>query len=211
MKKKSFKKLNISLIILGLFLLIWIAYGYFSVALTEQLTYQVIDSSKEYELRQYDDYIVAETTLDGTFESDGDNAFRIVAGYIFGGNIKKEKIAMTAPVIEEDYEKIAMTTPVVFDDERTFAFVMPASYTFETLPEPLDDRVSLREVRGGKVAVLRFSGLYRDSKFEKKHQELIDYLERDNLKYSRIFTAGYNPPWTPPFMTRIEVWATLEE
>lgn len=214
MKKKSKKKMNIALIVLGILFLAWVAYGYFSVALTEQLQYEVLDQSKEYEIRQYDDYLIAETKLDGSFEKGGDSAFRIVAGYIFGGNTKKEKIAMTAPVVEAESEKIAMTTPVVFDDEaenKTFAFVLPAKYTLETLPEPNDKRVEIKAVKGSKVAVLRFSGLYRDKKFQAKKEELISYLERDGLKYGQISTAGYNPPWTPPFMNRIEVWATLTE
>jgi hypothetical protein len=37
------------------------------------------------------------------------NGFRIVAGYIFGGNKKKKNIAMTAPVVAQkgDVKKIS--------------------------------------------------------------------------------------------------------
>ena len=213
MKNKK-NKMQILIIVLIILFIGWIAYGYFSVRNVEQLNYKILDDSKEYEIRLIDEHIIAETNLKGTFQSGGNDAFRIIAGYIFGNNKKKQKIAMTTPVIQEESEKIAMTTPVIIDDETKdskFSFVMPSEYTLDTLPEPIDSRVKLVKVEPYKVAVLRFSGFFRDNNYKKHKEELINYLERDNLRFSRIISAGYNPPWTPPFMTRLEVWAVLEE
>ena len=53
------------------------------------------------EIRYYDSYIVAKTTVKGEFKEAQGAAFRILAGYIFGDNEKKQKIAMTAPVVQE--------------------------------------------------------------------------------------------------------------
>lgn len=204
----------ILLIILAVIFVLWIAYGFFAVRSVENLSYKVLESSKEYEIRQIQGYIKAETTLQGTFENGGNEAFRIVAGYIFGDNKKKQKIAMTTPVIQEESEPIAMTTPVIFEDEtknRTFSFVMPSKYTLETLPEPIDSRVKIIEVSPYRVAALRFRGFYSDANYKKHREKLAEYLKRDGIKYSEMLSAGYNPPWTPPFMTRMEVWAVLEE
>ena len=60
-----------------------------------------------------------------------------------------------------------------------------------------------------KIAVLTFSGLYSEKKIKAKKEQLKQHLDRDGLKYSTISWAGYNPPWTPPFMRRLEVWAEL--
>lgn len=201
-------------IIIGLFVLLglWMAYGYFG-SQVEQLKYTVLDSSKEYEIRQLEDHLIAETEVKGGFETATNSGFGIVAGYIFGGNKPKEKIAMTTPVVTEESEKIAMTAPVVTEEDEEFQklyFVLPSKYTLENLPEPTDPRVKIKEVKGRKIAVLKFSGFYSDEIFEKKKEELKKYLQRDGINYGQISSAGYNPPWTPPFMNRLEVWAEIE-
>jgi len=203
----------IFLAVVVLLFLAWVSWGYFSVRNVEMLDYETLDSSKEYEIRQYSDYIVAETELDENFDNAKNKAFSILAGYIFGGNESKEKIAMTTPVTEKPSEKIAMTTPVIVNEEsklKTFSFVIPKKYTLEQLPKPLNNKVKIREIKGEKVAVLRFRGFFNSTRVEKKKEELRDYLNRDGISFSTISSAGYNPPWTPPFMTRNEVWAVIK-
>jgi hypothetical protein len=53
------------------------------------------------EIRYYESYIVAKTTVKGEFKEAQSTAFQILAGYIFGDNEKKQKIAMTAPVVQK--------------------------------------------------------------------------------------------------------------
>lgn len=223
------KKMNMAWIIAGILVIFfaWIAFGYFG-SRVETLSYTVLSSDKEYEVRELPEHIVAETKVNGTFDDASGEAFNILAGYIFGGNKKNEsismtspvledgseKISMTSPVIESDSEKIAMTTPVLEQEsssnQKVFSFVMPSKYTIETLPEPLDTRVTIKKVAGKKVAVLRFSGFYSEKKINEKKELLTQYLNRDGLEYSTLSWAGYNPPWTPPFMRRLEVWAELK-
>lgn len=93
---------------------------------------------------------------------------------------------MTTPVISNTSEKIAMTTPVISSEESSeqmFSFVLPADYTIDTLPTPNNDNVILTEVASKKIAVLRFRGFYNDAKIAQKKQELITFLERDNISY----------------------------
>jgi hypothetical protein len=212
-KKRKMPIYNIVIIVPLVLLAGWIAVGYFS-SKVEQLPYTVLDSSKEYEIREIKEHLIIETEVSGGFESGGNEAFSILAGYIFGNNKKKEKIAMTTPVVGSESEKIAMTAPVVAEDRTddliNFSFVVPEKYTLETLPEPLDPRIKIKKVGKKKVAVLRFTGFYNDQKFEDKKEELKKYLKRDKLGYSNFSSAGYNPPWTPPFMRRLEVWAELK-
>ncbi|MFT7183779.1 MAG: peptide methionine sulfoxide reductase msrA/msrB [Oceanicoccus sp.] len=207
---------HIILIVLAILFTAWLAWGYFSVASVEQLSYTVIDDSKEYEIRQIDDHIVAEVTVTGNYKDASNEGFMKVADYIFGNNTSSDKVAMTTPVInsEDLSEKVAMTTPVINSEDldsetQVIAFVVPSSYTIDTLPTPNNEEVTLREVEGQKVAVLKFTWWATSERMENKTQELIEYLERDGLEYTALQTARYNPPWTPPFMLHNEVWATI--
>lgn len=207
---------TIALIVIALLLLVWVAWGYFSIAKVERLKYTVLDDSKEYEIRSVEDHIVAQVTVSGDYNQASNEGFMKVADYIFGNNTSSDSVAMTTPVInsEEASEKVAMTTPVINTEDadsknQVIAFVMPSSYTMETLPVPNNDEVTLREVEGETLAVLQFSWWATAQRVEKKKQELLSYLDRDGLSYSTIQSARYNPPWTPPFMLRNEVWAVL--
>ena len=128
----------------------------------EETKYEVIEREGNFELRQYSPHIVAETLVEGDFSKAGNEAFRRLAGYINGHNRRKQTIPMTAPVSQEaDFVKIPMTAPVNQEGaggKWRFTFLMPAEYSLETLPEPLDSRVELREVPERLMAGLKYSG-----------------------------------------------------
>ena len=67
--------------------------------MTETPSYSVIRKENEFELREYPAYIKAEVDVTETsFKRAIYKGFNVLAGYIFGDNIKTEKIAMTTPV-----------------------------------------------------------------------------------------------------------------
>jgi hypothetical protein len=209
------KTMNIILIIIGVVLVVWFLYSWLSVRNIEEPKYTVVSEAGGYEIREYASYIVAETTVLGA-ESRGEAArkgFPIIAGYIFGDNTKKDKIAMTIPVNTEGStsEKIAMTAPVNTEEEADsgsykISFVMPSKYTLGTLPEPNDKRVELREVPAHKIAVRRFSWSTSESAFKKHEAELLEALRFDRVEtVGAVNVARYNTPWTIPFMLRSEV------
>ncbi len=194
----------------------WSLWGYF-FSRVEQAEYTVIKKYKDFEIRQYSSRIVAETTISNSdFKKSINSGFSIVAGYIFGDNIKQEKIAMTAPVMEKslESEKIAMTAPVVVGENnelRTISFVMPKKYTIETLPIPKDSRVKLREIPEQKMAVLRFSWSRNEKRVQSMKDKLIDILQKENIEIiGSPSYAGYNAPGTPPWMTRNEILIELK-
>ena len=168
-----------------------------------------------YEIREYPAHIVAQTTVQGSYGESMGNGFRIVAGYIFGGNTKKESIAMTAPVVaqkgegEKISESIAMTAPVVATNNgnsQTISFGMPRSYTLETLPTPNDPRVKIVMIPAKKYAVLQFSWYRSDARIKSMQEKLLSALARDGIATEGSTAyAGYNAPWTPPWMNRNEV------
>ena len=193
---------------------LWSILGFFS-SRVEQADYNVLEIKDGYEIREYPAHIVAQTTVKGSYGESMGNGFRIVAGYIFGGNTKKESIAMTAPVVaqkvggEKTSENIAMTAPVVATvegDSQIISFGMPRSYTLETLPTPNDPRVKIVMIPTKKYAVLQFSGYRSDARVKNMQEKLVSALVRDGVATKgNTAYAGYNAPWTPPWMNRNEV------
>lgn len=189
--------------------IVWSVWGYMS-SRTEQTEYTVLKSEHDYEVRLYPPHIVAQTVVQGSHQSALNQGFHIIAGYIFGGNIKKERIAMTAPVVEQKVgESIAMTAPVIASIEgesHTIAFGMPRSYTLDTLPTPTDSRITIVTIPEKKMAAIQFSWLRTTDRIESKKNELLSALKRDKIETrGEPQYAGYNAPWTPPWMIRNEV------
>ena len=134
----------------------------------------------------------------------------MLAGYIFGGNTRRQKIEMTAPVAQERMsEKIAMTAPVTqtpLEGAWVVRFTLPASYSLAMLPVPNDPRVTLRAIAPARYAVLRFSGLAGKSSVDARTADLTAFVNGHHLQASgAVSLARYNPPWTLWFMRRNEV------
>ncbi|WP_240553550.1 SOUL family heme-binding protein [Polynucleobacter aenigmaticus] len=194
---------------------------------TEEPKYVLLEKSEPFELRAYAPRIVAEVKVDGDLDAASNQGFRLIAAYIFGKNQVSEKIAMTAPVGIESGDqsksaKIAMTAPVTIEGPKsqdksnqnqwTVSFVMPAEYTLNTLPKPLDSQVKIREVPSERRAVITFSGFYNEDKVQEKTQALQDWIKARNMKsIGEPQFARYNPPWTLPFMRRNEVMIQVLE
>lgn len=177
--------------------------------------YKLLLEEGDYEIRQYGEMVVAETVVEGEYSRTSGTAFSRLAGYIFGKNRKKEKISMTAPVIQEAAsEKLPMTAPVLQERKGSvwvMAFVMPEGSTIASLPEPLDPAVTLRTVPGKKVGVIRYSGLHSESNLKAFSEKLTMWLEKKGIKaLSQPRAASYDPPWTIPFMRRNEVHIDIE-
>lgn len=69
----------------------------FGIRSEEQPTYKVSHKQDSKEIRKYQSYSGAKATVEGTFQAAQSRGFKILAGYIFGKNKSKKKIAMTAP------------------------------------------------------------------------------------------------------------------
>lgn len=205
-----YNKLMLVIYVLIVIVIAWSAWGYIS-SNVESAEYKVLVKNDNYEIRMYAPHIVAQTTVKGSYNKSLNEGFRIIAGYIFGNNTKKQNIEMTTPVVEEakQSESINMTTPVssnIDGEEHTITFVMPKSYTLETLPTPNDPRVQIKDVPERKVAALRFGWMRTENRVQAKKGELIDLLKKDGIVIiGQPQYAGYNDPWTPPWMTRNEI------
>ena len=181
---------------------------------TEEPEYQVVRELADIELRQYAAYTVAEVVVAGPADDAGNQAFPILAGYIFGKNKGEKKFAMTAPVTQAVVPvKLEMTAPVT----QTAApggflvqFVLPKGVTVTSAPEPLDARIRLREVLPSLVAVIRYSGFWSESNYNKHLAKLQAALRAANLAWTgEAVYSRYNAPFMPWFLRRNEIWLFL--
>jgi hypothetical protein len=182
----------------------------------EKAKYTVLEKEDDFEIRQYDSQIVAETYVDGDLEGVGNEGFRRLYDYISGDNQKKQSISMTAPVGQESRsEKIAMTAPVKQekkDNQWRITFLMPAEYTLETLPEPNDNRVKLKADPGRLMAAVRYSGTWSEDGYEENRALLEEYIQKRGLiKTGEPVCARYDPPFMPWFLRRNEVLIPVEQ
>lgn len=177
----------------------------------EQPKYRVETTDGRFELRRYEPYIVAEVEVAGDQGEAVQAGFRKLAGYIFGANEGRSKIAMTAPVAQTPKaEKIAMTAPVAQTPTREgkwlVQFMMPSEYRLDSLPKPKDPDVRFSTVRARRVAVMTFSGVARGGNFAQNAAELRQWLMAKGYRpLGEPTLAQYDPPWTPWFMRRNEV------
>ena len=180
----------------------------------EEPPYQVVQHDGAFEVRDYPALVVAEVTVDGDQKQAASRGFRLLAGYIFGGNKTRAKIAMTAPVAQTPAgEKIAMTAPVTQTargdpgaHQWTVRFTMPRAYTLDSLPIPDDPRVHLERMQPDRVAVIRFSGLAGTADVQAKTRALVAWAEAHHLRMiGPPSLAQYDPPWTLWFARRNEV------
>ena len=158
----------------------------------EEPVYQVEKAweAEQIEIRAYAPRVMAVTGM----AEDSDGGFRVLAGYIFGGNAEEQKIAMTAPVQQS------------MAGEKEMAFMMPAEYALEDLPKPEDQRVSFREAPAYTAAVIQFSGWASADKADENWQQLRRFLIAEGIDITGEPTLNqYNPPWTLPFMRRNEI------
>ncbi|KPK44295.1 MAG: heme-binding protein [Phycisphaerae bacterium SG8_4] len=181
----------------------------------EKAKYEVIEKEGKFEVRQYQPQIVAETIVESDFDEAGNSAFRRLFNYISGENRKRESIAMTAPVNQKaGPEKIAMTAPVnqqELEGKYSVSFLMPSKYTMETLPEPLDSTVRLRQIPGRKIAAIRYSGSWSRKSYETNRALLEEFVRKKGLQITgQDIFARYDPPFQLWFLRRNEVLFPVE-
>jgi hypothetical protein len=166
------------------------------------------------EIRRYAPYVVAQVLVQGSAEDAGNDAFRILAGYIFGKNKGERRLEMTAPVMQASAPvTLPMTAPVTRSAAGSgwlVQFVLPRGVTLASAPEPLDARVQLREVAATRLAAIRYSGFWSDANYDEHLAKLRHTLTEAGIAWSGepVFSR-YNPPFMPWFLRRNEIWLAL--
>ncbi len=181
----------------------------------EEARYTVLEKQGDFEVRQYEAHVVVETTVEADFDQAGSIAFHRLFDYISGHNHQQESIAMTAPVNQQaDGGKTVTTVPVnqpPVPERWVLAFTMPSHYTRQTLPQPLDPTVVLREVPARKIAAVRYSGTWDRRRYERNKARLEAFIRKKGMQIiGEAIFARYDPPFQLFFLRRNEVLIPVE-
>jgi hypothetical protein len=188
--------LSIVTVVVIFYFLVW----NYVMSNVENPEYTIIESHDQIEIRDYNEFIVAQVLVKEDFKTARSVGFKFLAHYIFGNNIEHLKIAMTAPVMQQKQE-----------NAWNIIFMMPSIYSFDALPKPFNNKIKLLEIPHKIFVVIRFSGLASDSNIEKNLVKLKSFISEQNLKpVSNEIYAFYSPPWTLPFMRRNEIMVEIE-
>jgi hypothetical protein len=156
-----------------------------SMSKIEKHNYTVVKKYDDFEVRDYESALFSSVVLsDSTYENSSNKGFRILAGYIFGGNENGEKIAMTSPVAME------------LGDSMKMSFMVPTRYEEQDLPKPNNEKIFFERKKGSRMAAIRFGGWANDQRIEKYKNKLIEALKAEGISHSGNFVyLGYNPPY----------------
>ncbi len=177
---------------------------------SEEAEYSVLLSEEDFEVRAYQPHILAEIIVEGQFAGAGNKAFGRLFKYISGNNTSRQSIEMTSPVAQEaQSEKIKMTSPVAqqqSDDKWAISFMMPAASSMDTLPQPKDPSIMLRQVPARHMAALRYSGTWSEKSYARHKDSLDAWIQTQGFKVTGAAVwARYDPPFKPWFLRRNEI------
>ncbi len=178
---------------------------------TEEPAFDLVERDGRFEIRDYPPLVAAEVSVAGTQAQAARAGFRLLASYIFGGNLQRRSIAMTAPVLQSPPRRprITLTAPesqTLPDRDWRVRFIMPGAYTLASLPVPNDPWITLQLVPAARIAVLRFSGKAGADDYTRQAEALNALVATRHLTpVGPPSLAQYNPPWIPGFMRRNEI------
>lgn len=179
------KTIFISSAVLVVLLIIFQSFQYYTVSKIEKHKYTVLKEYENFEIRKYDSALFSSVRIDTNgYEATSSSGFRVLAGYIFGGNETGEKIAMTSPVVME------------LGDTTKMSFMVPSDYTLDELPKPNNKSIFFEEKKGCIMAAIRFGGWASDDKIEEYKRKLDNDLNKIGIAHSSKYVfLGYNPPY----------------
>jgi len=181
-------KMKIVLILLGVVFIAFVIVQLFALNSQKNIeTYPYVIHKKysTFEIRDYEKTLFTSVTLKTKgYKNSSSKGFSILAGYIFGGNERNEKISMTSPVT------------MTLEDSMTMKFMVPRNLKKEMLPKPNQSRIEFEEEPAKTVAAISFSGWANDKKIEKYKQKLKSALDFEGIAHTdKFYYFGYNAPY----------------
>ena len=179
---------KIVLILIGVVLIAFVVtqlFAYNSQRNIETYSYSINKKYNTFEIRSYEETLFTSIKLSTKgYENSSSKGFSILAGYIFGGNERNEKISMTSPVAMK------------LEDSMTMMFMVPKELKKEMLPKPNQSLIEFKEEPAKTVAAISFSGWANNKKIEKYKQKLQSALDAEGIAYTeRFYFLGYNAPY----------------
>jgi hypothetical protein len=192
-----------------------IAFAFFAFStMTQAVTgpdYAVLRKHGDVEVRFYSSYTVAQVVVKGNAETAIDQGYPILDDYLCGGNNGRSATMPDSPVpVPTRLEAIVPVTQSVVSHGYAVQIVLPKRFSQEPAPPPTDERVNLTIVPQRWLAAIAFSGFWSEMNYAEQLQKLTAVLRDANLSWSgEPIYARYDPPGTPWFKRRNEIWLTL--
>jgi hypothetical protein len=168
---------------------------------TEQQKYRVVKRLGDLEIREYEACVLMQVTVAGDFMRAGNMGFGPLVRYISGNNAAGQKMAMTAPVIQES----------INEQQHNVSFVLPAGMNPKDVPVPSDARVKMIAESAYFAAARKFGGGWNEQKFLSEGDQLLNAVKSAGLEpIGAIYWARFDPPWKPGFLKRNEAIIKIE-
>ena len=161
----------------------------------EKPKHKVLETDGQFEIREYPELLIAETSVAGDRTQALDKGFGRLADYIFAKSRGGEKVAMTAPVLSSGNG----------NGEWLTRFVMPSQFSKDTLPAP-DGDVRIGTIPGRRVAVIQFGGGVDEEELAAKEAQLRSWVGAKKFTpRGEAERAFYNSPFMPGPLRRTEI------
>ena len=176
--------------------------------------YSVISKHEGYEIREYEGYTVASTSMTKVEEpytmddlTSGGEAFNALAAYLFGANSEKEVMEMTTPVTTTSTGEMRF---YLKEKENGGSFPEPVAENDEIFNEK--GSVKIQEIPAATLAVAKFTGFVTEGEVERQKDALLTSLAIDGVEVDVPHASPiphvifqYNPPYTVPMLRRNEI------
>ncbi len=189
--------------------------GFFGIRLEEEPRFEVIETLGDVDVRRYAPALLAQVTVIGKHEDAVNDAFRMLAGYIFGGNSTGEKMDMTSPVLQQVEQSAQSASAPVIQNAHgegwTVSFFISNDLTPASAPRPDDPAITLVETAETIVAALRYTGNNSDESRAESRRALLAALD-GHSKWrvaDDVAWAQYDQPFAIPFLKRNEAMVAL--
>ncbi|KAL7465972.1 hypothetical protein ACHAXS_006296 [Conticribra weissflogii] len=174
--------------------------------------YRVISKNEGYEIREYEGYTVASTSMSKVDEpyslddlTSGGEAFNALAAYLFGANEEKEVMEMTTPVTTTSTGEMRF-----YLRERENSFPKPVVENDEIFNEK--GAVKIQNIPPATLAVAKFTGFVTEGEVARQKDALLTSLAIDGVEIDVPHASvvphvifQYNPPYTLPILRRNEI------
>jgi hypothetical protein len=166
--------------------------------MTQRQEFRVIETFRDFEIREYQPCVIAEVKVSADYSSASSRAFSSLFRYISQGNKNSEKISMTAPVISAQRPEDSETWYV--------SFVMPAGSKIENMPQPNDSQVALRDLDSEICVASSYRGKATPELSKKIEKQLRTAAAKENLTLSNeTRICRFDPPVKPGFLQYNEI------
>lgn len=185
------------IVVLLLGVAVWIGYyQYSSVRTLGEPNYQAVRVNDQYEIRNYESYLVAVVDVTGATEQALKDGYALLEDYFGGNNLLQRVIPLKFPISEVS----------LGNGKRRIVATFPRGTVAALAPKPNRPEVRVVTIPARTVAVLRFSWWASAARIDEQKRELLELLESADIAVAGVpETAFYSTSLTSPYEIMVPV------